>query len=52
MMCNNVDEFEFPLIQEGIVENLFDVINNRMFSVFASKDRRANYDLLSTIYDI
>lgn len=34
------------------MENLFDVINNRMFSVFASKDRRANYDLLSTIYDI
>lgn len=35
-----------------MVENLFDVINNRMFSVFSSKDKRANYDLLSTIYDI
>lgn len=34
------------------MENLFDVINNRMFSVFSSKDKRANYDLLSTIYDI
>lgn len=34
------------------MENLFDVINNKMFSIFASKDRRANYDLLSTIYDI
>lgn len=34
------------------MENLFDVINNRMFSVFSSKDKRANYDLLSTIYDV
>lgn len=34
------------------MENLFDVINNKMFSVFASKDKRANYDLLATIYDI
>lgn len=34
------------------MENLFDVINNRMFSVFSCKDKRANYDLLSTIYDI
>lgn len=34
------------------MENLFDVINNKMFSVFASKDKRANYDLLSTVYDI
>ncbi len=34
------------------MENLFDIINNRMFSVFSSKDKRANYDLLSTIYDI
>ena len=34
------------------MENLFDVINNGMFSVFARKDKRANYDLLSTLYDI
>lgn len=34
------------------MENLFDVINNKMFSVFASKDKRANYDLLSTVYDM
>jgi len=34
------------------MKNLFDVINNRMFSVFSSKDKRANYDLLSTVYDI
>ena len=33
------------------MENLFDVIGNRMFSVFASKDRRANYELLLFIYD-
>lgn len=41
--------------QSGInvrtMENLFDVIGNRMFSVFASKDRRANYELLLFIYD-
>ena len=34
------------------MENLFDVINNKMFSVFERKDRRTNYDLLATIYDI
>lgn len=34
------------------MDNLFDVLNNRMFSVFSSKDKRANYDLLSIIYDI
>ena len=34
------------------MENLFDVLNNKMFSVFARKDKRTNYDLLSKIYDI
>lgn len=34
------------------MENLFDVINNKMFSVFAREDKRANYDLLSTIYEM
>lgn len=34
------------------MNNLFDVISNRMFSVFQSKDRRANYELLSFIYNV
>ena len=34
------------------MENLFDVVNNKIFSVFERKDRRTNYDLLATIYDI
>lgn len=34
------------------MENLFDVLNKKMFSVFARKDKRTNYDLLSKIYDI
>ena len=35
-----------------MADNLFDVVNNKMFSVFNGKDRRTNYDLLSIIYDI
>lgn len=35
-----------------MMENLFDIINGKMFSVFTSKDKRTNYDLLVTIYDI
>jgi len=32
--------------------NLFDIVNSKMFSVFNGKDRRSNFDLLNTIYDI
>lgn len=32
--------------------NLFDVVDQRMFSVFARTDARSNYDLLSCIFDI
>jgi len=39
-------------MRERMMDNLFDILNTRMFSVFSSKDKRANYDLLSTIYDI
>ena len=33
-------------------KNLFDVIDRKMFSVFAREDARSNYDLLSCIYDL
>lgn len=32
--------------------NLFDVVDQRMFSVFARTDARSNYDLLSCIFDL
>ncbi|MEE3299115.1 MAG: Wadjet anti-phage system protein JetA family protein, partial [Candidatus Enteromonas sp.] len=32
------------------MKNLFDVINPKMFSVFARDDRRSNYEILSMIY--
>ena len=32
--------------------NLFDVVDQRMFSVFARADARSNYDLLSCIFDL
>ncbi len=34
------------------MDNLFDVINNQMFSVFVREDKRTNYELLSFIYDV
>lgn len=34
------------------MDNLFDVINDKMFSVFSHDGKRSNYDLLSKIYDI
>ncbi len=34
------------------MENLFDVISPKLFSIFSRKDKRANYDLLSIIFDV
>lgn len=34
------------------MNNLFDVINPQMFSVFVYGDKRTNYELLSFIYDV
>lgn len=33
-------------------QNLFDLVKPNIFSVFASKDRRSNFDLLNKIYEI
>ncbi len=32
--------------------NLFDVVNSKLFTVFARPDRRTNYDLLSYLYSL
>jgi len=34
------------------LDNLFDVVNNQMFSVFARADKRTNYELLYFIYTV
>lgn len=34
------------------MDNLFDVINPLMFTVFVREDKRTNYELLSFIYDV
>lgn len=34
------------------MDNLFDVVNNQMFSVFVREDKRTNFELLSFIYEV
>ena len=34
------------------MNQLFEILNPRIFTVFSREDRNANYDLLSVIYDL